>query len=196
MSSSLGHGCETVQRQTLRSSSTKSIRRDRPREVKLVNHVPPAGAAEESEARQPRPRCVWSNSSTGSLLLGDASAALGPERHPLLRKGARHLVFPCKGCLGCSRAGDAPTIGRENDCCGGNCSAGAPAMWIDCGGPRWFLGAPTLRVANSSRSSDPAGPLVCRFPQATGAPLGEESSVVKSIRGALVLQAHDPLRPS
>ena len=39
LSRSLGHGCETVQRQTLRSSSTKSIRRERPREVKLVNHV-------------------------------------------------------------------------------------------------------------------------------------------------------------
>ena len=124
MSRSLGHGCETVQRQTLRSSSTKSIRRESLWEVKLVSHVPPAGAAAGSEARQPHPRCGWSSSSTGSLLLGDASAALGPERHSLLRKLAGHLVSPCKGCLGCSRARDAPTFfGRENDRCGGNRSA-------------------------------------------------------------------------
>ena len=65
----------------------------------------------------------WSNSSTGFLRLGDASAALGPERHPLLRKVVRHLVYPCKGCL-CSSQRCTPFLGREKDRCGGNCSAG------------------------------------------------------------------------
>ena len=142
-----------MQRQTLRSSSTKSIRRERPREVKLVNHVPPAGAAEESETRQPRPRCGWSNLSTGSLLLDS-------RRRRQLSAGS-------------TRVGDRTSVVLADPGC-------PDLLW----------------VADISRSPGPAGPLVSRLPQVAGALAGEVSSVVRSTRGALALQAHDLLRPS
>ena len=67
LSRSLGHGCGTAQRRTPRSSSTKSIRRESPREAKLFNHGPPAGAAAGGEAHLPRPLRGWPDSSTCTL---------------------------------------------------------------------------------------------------------------------------------
>ena len=52
---------------------------------------------------------------------------------------------------------------------------GALATRIDLRRSSLDPGCPdVLRVADSSRSPDPAGPLVFRFPQVAGAPQGEE----------------------
>ena len=52
-----------------------------------------------------------------------------------------------------------------------------------------------LRVADSGRSSDPAGFWVSRFPQVAGASSREESSLSSRLVGPSTSEARDPLRP-